>query len=373
MRIGFDAKRLFNNFTGLGNYSRFVVDALANRFPENEYVLYTPRLRDHSETQIYRQGKFEIEKPESFLAKKFSSVWRSYSLGNVAVRDGVNLFHGLSNELPVTKPSSLKTAVTVHDLIFKRFPEYYNALDVQIYSWKLKRACASADVVIAISKQTANDLQEFMQVPASKIKVVYQGCHPNFKSVVAEQVKQEVRSKYTLPQNYVLYVGTLEQRKNALTLIKAMARLTDSPPLVLIGKPTDYAKELESCIKANKLENRVFVQHKVAFTDLPAIYQMASVFVYPSFFEGFGIPIVEAIVSGVPVITSTGSCFVEAGGPETRYVNPHNVEELAAQIELVCGDDELRKKMISVSKEYIKQFEPPVIADNLMQIYQSLC
>jgi len=372
MRIGFDAKRLFNNFTGLGNYSRFVVDAVANQFPEHEYLLYTPRLRDHPETNSYTKNKFVIREPESVFAKKFSAVWRSYALGNVAAQDGVSIFHGLSNELPVTKPASLKTVVTVHDLIFKRFPEYYNALDVQIYTWKLKKACASADVVIAISKQTAADLQTFMHVPESKIKVIYQGCHPNFNTIVSEEKKQEVRSKYNLPQIYILYVGTLEQRKNALTLLKAIKQSKNSPPVVLVGKATDYTRQLYDYIKTNQLEQKVSIHHQVAFGDLPAIYQMAHVFVYPSLFEGFGIPIVEAIVSGVPVITSTGSCFDEAGGDGVRYVNPLQTDELISQIELVSSDTELRNKMISTSKEYITQFEPTVIAKNIMQVYQSL-
>ncbi|HNR73689.1 MAG: group 1 glycosyl transferase [Bacteroidetes bacterium OLB12] len=372
MKIGFDAKRLFNNFTGLGNYSRFVVDALANRFPEHAYALYTPRLRHHPETTPYQQGNFIVRTPESVLSKQFASVWRSYALGNVAAQDGVQIFHGLSNELPVTKPASLKTVVTVHDLIFKRFPQYYKAIDVQIYTWKLKKACASADVVIAVSQQTSNDLQEFMQVPASKIQVVYQGCHPNFKTLVSEAQKQEVRKKYNLPHEYLLCVGTLERRKNALTLVKAISKLNDSPPLVLVGKATAYTKEITAFVEANKLQQRVMILQHVSFVDLPAVYQMAHVFVYPSLFEGFGIPIVEAIVSGVPVITSTGSCFMEAGGSGARYVNPENEEELRMQIKAVSLDTDLRNKMITTSQAYIKQFEPPVIAQNLMQVYQSL-
>ncbi|MBX2896298.1 MAG: glycosyltransferase family 4 protein [Cyclobacteriaceae bacterium] len=372
MKIGFDAKRLFHNFTGLGNYSRFVVDALVNGYPEHDYLLYTPRLRDHPETRVYQHPKFVIRKPESVLAKRFSSVWRSYALGNVAAKDGVTIFHGLSNELPITKPGSLKTVVTVHDLIFKRFPAYYKAIDVQIYTWKLKKACASADVVIAVSQQTASDLQEFLNVPASKIKVVYQGCHPNFKLIASEQQRQRVKAKYKLPNEFLLCVGTIERRKNVLTLLKAVAGLNNSPPLVIVGKATEYIKEVNDFIAANNLKHRVFIYHDVAFADLPIVYQLAQVFIYPSLFEGFGIPIVEAIVSGVPVITSTGSCFVEAGGEATVYVDPNNEEALAAQIQRLCSDSDLRANMILTSREYVRQFEPSVIAQNLIQIYQAL-
>ncbi|MBX2916418.1 MAG: glycosyltransferase family 4 protein [Cyclobacteriaceae bacterium] len=372
MKIGFDAKRLFNNFTGLGNYSRFVVSALANRFPEHEYWLYTPRLRDHPETRVYQNPKFVIRKPEAILAKRFSFVWRSYALGNVAAKDGVTIFHGLSNELPITKPRSLKTVVTVHDLIFKRFPEYYKAVDAQIYTWKLKNACASADVVIAISQQTASDLQEFLDVPASKIKVVYQGCHPNFKILATNEQKLYVQKKYNLPQQFLLCVGTLERRKNALTLVKALAGLKDSLPLVLVGKATEYTKEIRNFVETNNLQHRVFMHHDVSFADLPTVYQLAQVFIYPSLFEGFGIPIIEAIVSGVPVITSTGSCFAEAGGSGVIYVNPTSEDALAAQIELLSSSTDMRSRMISISQEYVRQFEPAVIAQNMMQVYQAI-
>ncbi len=373
MRIGFDAKRLFNNFTGLGNYSRFVADALAAHYPQHEYLLYTPRIKKHPETSTYQQsGRFIIRQPESGWARRVPALWRSYALGNIAATDGVQIFHGLSNELPVTKPDRLKTVLTVHDLIFKRFPDYYNPIDVRIYGWKLKHACQSADLVIAVSQQTAADLREFMHVPDDKLRVIYQGCHPVFKQVVSEEEKRRVKYAYQLPDNYVLFVGTLEKRKNAVQLVKAASLLKTKAPVVLVGRATPYMKKLDQAIKQLGVEDRVRVLHHVSFGDLPAVYQQASVFVYPSVFEGFGIPIVEAIVSGVPVITSHGSCFSEAGGPATRYVNPTRADELATQIDELFESDELRKSIVERSRTYVKHFEPSVIAERLMQQYTQL-
>lgn len=373
MRIAYDAKRLFNNFTGLGNYSRFVVDALAESYPENEYWLYSPVIRKHPETSRYASSKqFTLRTPGSTLGKAFPSIWRSFSLGSVAHRDGAAILHGLSNELPVSKPAHLKTVVTVHDLIFRRFPAYYSAIDVRIYSWKLRQSLRSADRVIAISHQTAADLREFEHVQEDKLVVIQQGCHRAFKQEYSEDQVDQVRSKYALPDNFVLCVGTLEKRKNAVLLIKALSLMTDKVPVVIAGKPTAYATDLRDMVREKGLEAWVRFIYHVPFADLPLLYRASRLFVYPSVFEGFGIPIVEAIASKVPVITSNGSCFSEAGGPNCIYVNPANPEELAVAISQVMGDDELRKTMISRSSEYILRFEPKEIAAQMMKLYREL-
>lgn len=372
MKIGFDAKRLFNNFTGLGNYSRFVVDALADHFSGHDYLLYTPRLKDHPETRSYRNDpRFAIRQPTGW-GLNFPSWWRTVSLGRVAAREGVQVFHGLSNELPLTKPPGLRTVLTVHDLIFKRFPNYYNPVDVQIYAWKLKKACASADGIVAVSQQTAADLHEFLGVPADKIRVICQGCHPNFKRMATAREKETVNKKYQLPANFILFVGTLEERKNAVQLVKALALMREKIPLVLVGRETPYVKKVKAVISELHLEHQVQVLHGVSFQELPVLYQLASVFAYPSVFEGFGIPIVEAIVSGVPVLTSHGSCFDEAGGPATRYANPSQPAELASHLDEILSSRDLRQEMISRSKEYVKRFEPEVISRQLMEQYQAL-
>ena len=374
MKIGFDAKRLFNNFTGLGNYSRFIVSALCEAYPDNEYLLYAPKLRNHPEVNdIIQKPSIKLRDPSQLTsALRLGSFWRSYNLGNIAAQDNVQLFHGLSNELPITKPSQLKTVVTVHDLIFKRFPEFYKPIDIKIYTWKLNKACQSADKIIAISKQTAEDLIEFLNVDPARIEVVYQGCHPNFKrSYTAEQLK-EVSDRYNLPKEYILNVGTIESRKNVLLLLQSLALSKLDIPVVIVGKATAYMKQVTEYITANGLENKILFIHDAAFADLPAIYRMASVFVYPSLFEGFGIPIVEAIASGIPVITSTGSCFTEAGGPNCLYVDSNSPEQLADALQNVLSDEAKSKLMINNSTNYSKRFEPNVIATDIMKIYKGL-
>ena len=370
MRIGFDAKRVFNNFTGLGNYSRFVVDALSSYYSTNEYFLYTPKLKQHDETQKYLDGsRFTIRQPEK---GKVGAWWRSFSIAEDIRKDKIDVFHGLSNELPMRKPPGLKTVLTVHDLIFLRFPEYYGMIDVTIYKWKLRNACASADAIVAVSQQTANDLMDFMHVDPRKIHVVHQGCHPSFYKTFSPQQIEDVRKKYELPNEFLLYVGTLEKRKNAGLIIKALARMKHKIPVVLVGKPTKYIAELEGLLKRYDVRDQVKFIYNAAFADLPAFYQAASLFVYPSVFEGFGIPIVEAIASGVPVITSNGSCFSEAGGPHCVYINPSNPEELGDAITMVLENSGLRTTMVDGSRAYISKFAPSVIASDLMKVYQNI-
>ncbi len=364
MKIGFDAKRVFNNFTGLGNYSRFVIDGLSTYHTDNEYFLYTPKIKANPEVAKYLEGdKFTIRQPDGVPG----AWWRTFSIAEDIRKDKLDVFHGLSNELPMRKPHGLKTILTVHDLIFLRFPEYYGMIDVSIYKWKLKKACESADVIVAVSQQTANDLKDFLNVDEKKLKVVYQGCHPSFYRRVPTE---DVRKKYSLPKEYLLYVGTLEKRKNAGLIIKALAMMKTKIPVVLVGKPTKYIAELEGLIKRYDVREQVNFVYNASFADLPAIYQAASLFVYPSVFEGFGIPIVEGIASGVPVITSNGSCFSEAGGPDCIYVNPSNPEELADSITMVLENADLRATMVDASQKYIEKFAPRVIAGELMKVYK---
>lgn len=375
MRIGYDAKRLFNNFTGLGNYSRFIVGGIQEFFPEEQLVLFTPKLKDHPETKEFTKAtSFTTVLPSSFLSTlKLGSYWRSFLLKNEAKRARLDIFHGLSHELPNGISSVAKTVVTVHDLIFLRYPQFYKALDRWIYTKKLTYACKEADCIIAISEQTKNDLIEFLKVPAEKIVVVYQGCHPNFHRNFSKEELSSIQMKYHLPEQYLLNVGTIESRKNVLLLVKALKEMKNtSIPVVIVGRPTAYLEDVKSFIATNALEKRVQFIHKASFADLPAIYQLSTVFVYPSLFEGFGIPLVEAIACGVPVITSTGSCFSEAAGPAAIYVDPQDVKGMSSSIEKVLADSSLRQSMVEQSTEYIKRFEAEVIAREMMKVYRSL-
>jgi glycosyltransferase involved in cell wall biosynthesis len=372
MQVGFEAKRLFTNFTGLGNYSRFIVNALSEFAPENTYILYSPKIKSHPEVDpiLARPNTKAIGPTGGFTF--FKSLWRSWGIRyNKSVAD-LAIFHGLSQELPVGLPKHVKKIVTVHDLIYIRYPQFYNPIDVAIYTAKVKSACRRADKVIAISQQTANDLIEFIKVDPGKIEVVYQGCHPIFKTKASADIRAAVKAKYNLPDKFILNVGTIEQRKNVKQLVEALALLPADVqlPVVIVGRATDYLKEVIACAQEKKVMDKITFIHKASFQDLPVIYQLATVFVYPSLFEGFGIPLIEAIESGVPVITSQGSCFREAAGPDALYTDPHNPQMLADALNRVLTDASVAEHVVRSSAAYIKRFEPAVIASDIMQVYR---
>jgi glycosyltransferase involved in cell wall biosynthesis len=370
MRIGFDAKRAFFNKSGLGSYSRNLIQGLATKFPDNEYVLYTPGIN----SDLYEPtGEcFSVKVPQRFYHRIFRFYWKTFYLSKQLPRDRIEIYHGLSHEIPYNFPGrQVKSVVTIHDLIFLRLPHLYRTIDRTIYKRKFSYSCHTANRIIAVSQQTANDIVEFFKIEPGKIDVVYQGCNPMFNIEVSLIEKEILRMKYLLPKSFILYVGTIEERKNLLTLIKALYYGKIDLPLVVIGKPTPYLNKIIEFIERHSLINIIFCDI-VQNLDLPGIYQLADLFVYPSIFEGFGIPILEALYSKVPVITSKGSSLAEAGGNYTLYVDPNNVEEMAAAIKKVLFDRDLQEKMKLEGYRHARGFDEDKVSANIMQVYQKL-
>ena len=373
MKIGFDAKRIVQNFTGLGNYSRYVVDALSHTSVDDEWVMYAPKKSSHKVFCNFCSSNPSLKWffPSGFWGL-MKSVWRVWGITSQLEEDGIDLFHGLSNELPlnINRLKKVKKVVTIHDLIFLRFPQYYKWLDRKIYAYKFRRACELADVVVAISECTKRDIISYFHIPEDKIEVVYQGCDESFLKAVSSQEKEMVKKKYGLPDNYILNVGSIEDRKNVLLVVQAMKDLPDEWKLVIVGKYTPYVDKVLEYVNLHHLENRVMILNSVPFVDLPALYQMAGIFVYPSRFEGFGIPIVEALNSGVPVVAAKGSCLEEAGGPHSLYVHPDDVQGMAMTLNRLIGDVQLRMSMIEEGKKYALRFSEEEQARQLLDIYR---
>lgn len=372
MKIGFDAKRAFHNYSGLGNYSRSALLLLQRYYPENQYFLYTPTMKNSID--FHQNHPFVLRQPDTAFSRFFSSYWRSLHMRRDIRRDTLDIFHGLSNELPSDIDRvEARSVVTIHDLIFLRFPHFFSRVDNQIYLRKFKRACQKSDRIIAVSEQTKHDIVNFFQVEPDKINVSYQGCASQFWQSATEVKKKEVKKKYNLPDEYILNVGTIEPRKNLKALIHSLVYAEHNAKVVAIGRVVKkYMVKLQELIRRKHLEDRVIFLHNVPNEDLPAIYQQASLFVYPSFFEGFGIPIVEAMVSSVPVITSSGSCFPETGGNSALYINPNNPEEIAIISDKVLSDNKLREDMIAKGHLHTQKFSDEAVVDSLMNVYKSM-
>ena len=366
-RIGFDAKRAAQNHTGLGNYSRFVISALAKFYPENVYELFSPKLpTENSRIYVNEDSRFVIK-------KGVSPFWRTVGITKSIKNENLDIYHGLSNELPYKiNKTGCKSVVTIHDLIFRRLPKSYPLIDRLIYDAKSRYACKVADKIVAVSECTKRDIIHYYKTAPSKIEVVYQGCSEVFEKRVGESEKATVQGKYCLPNKFILSVGTIEERKNILLIAKALKYLPKDIHFVSVGRKRSYAKQVMDYVHKNDLRDRVHLISNVAPEELPAIFQLSEVFVYPSLYEGFGIPIIEALHSGVPVIGATGSCLEEAGGPDSRYIDPENEKQLANEIKQILEDEDLRRTMVDKGYEYVQRFSSRVCTDRLVEVYEKI-
>ncbi|EAY28162.1 mannosyltransferase [Microscilla marina ATCC 23134] len=346
-----------------------MLQLLAQHYPEHQYCLYTPSDQDTIAFNLPKQPI--IKTPQSWTNRKLKSLWRSLWMAKDLQRDDIDLFHGLSNQLPknIGKFKG-KSVVTIHDLIFLRYPTLYKKADRMIDTRKFRHAAQAADRVIAVSKQTKADLVDFMNISPDKISVVYQNCHSSFSKLVSKEEKSQLSTVYHLPQNYMLSVGTIEARKNIGIVIEAMQKEAIDMPLVVVGSPTPYLDTLKNLIAQKPPKAPIIFLHQVPLKHLPGLYQMAQLFVYPSIFEGFGIPILEALHSDTPVITSQGSCFPESGGNAAQYIDPHNVDSVIDVLKQVLNDTDLQQEMIAKGQQHRKNFAGDKLAQDLMQVYQ---
>jgi glycosyltransferase involved in cell wall biosynthesis len=362
MKIGLDAKRAFLNRTGLGNYSRNIIRSLIQYYPEHEYYLFTPKV---DPTGFYAEIKdianVKIIQPANKIGR---GLWRSYGITKLINQFRLDVYHGLSNELPYNiKKATAKKVVTIHDLIPFKEDAFRNVIQDFSYRSKMRTACKNADLVTPISKATLEDIQQLFGTDPHKMMVIYQPIE--FKH---SEKLPEVKIKYQLPAEYILQVGTVEYRKNIQIIIRAMIRLKDENlHYVVVGKKTRFFKSLFSYSSNKGLINNIHFIDPVSNDELAAIYLASSAVMYPSLYEGFGLPIAEAIHFGKPVLTTAGGCFLEAGGPGAYYCNTSDVEEVAATILTILKTDNSR--MIEAGKQHIAQFNSKAAADALIQSY----
>ncbi|AYY86091.1 glycosyltransferase family 1 protein [Chryseobacterium indologenes] len=364
MKIAFDAKRFFHNTSGLGNYSRDLLRILSEYEPDNEYILLN---KNKSE-----RGKEILERSNvKFAQTSKGNFSRQLKMGKDAQKLGADIFHGLSGELPLKwdqKP--IKKVVTIHDLIFVRYPQYYSFFDRKIHFWKFKKAAETADKIIAISEQTKRDIIDFLKIPETKIDVIYQGCHKAFKEEQSPELIQAAKEKFNLPERFILNVGTIEDRKNLLNIVRAIHE-TDIP-LIVVGRKTKYYQKIAAFLKKTKMENQVIFLEGVSMDELAVLYKLADIFVYPSFFEGFGIPVIEALFSKTVVVTSNTSCLPEAGGKDSVYIDPDNYLDLKAKIKFLWENESERKRREEKGFTFVQKFNDEPIARELMHFYQKI-
>ncbi len=381
MIIGYDAKRAVSNMTGLGNYSRFIIESVAKEYPDNQLLLFTPKMAENPRLAPLHGHDITFITPSTPLSGGLcrrgglmskGSLWRTWGVSRELPARNVALYHGLSNELPLNiRDSGVPSVVTIHDVIYRRLPQCYTLPDRLIYDFKYGRSCRNADHIIAISERTKQDIMELYGVAEEKISVVYQGCDKSFSQHFEEYEVEKLRRDLQLPEQFILQVGTIEERKNLMLTVRTLPYLPDDVSLVALGRGRLGYKEkvLREAQRLGVLQ-RVRILDNLPFSRLPLLYRAAKVSVYPSRYEGFGIPILESLSSGTPVVGATGSCLEEAGGRAALYVNPDDVRGMSEAIKTLLHDGNERKTRIEEGRLHAAKFDNSTVAANTMKAYQ---
>ncbi len=375
-RVGFDAIRAIRNSTGLGNYSRALLRALHRYQPRIELRLYSPLPPRPKFSDLTAELNSDLHLPPYDTTNPLSrSLWRTFRLGRTVAKDRVQLYHGLSHEIPRDLPrTGVPSVVTFHDLIFEKHPEFFRFYDRASYRWRYRWSAKHATAILAVSEQTRDDLLERYRVDPARIVVIPPPRRDTFAAQVAEADRATVRSRYGLPNEFLMSVGTLEARKNQRLLLTALSRLNPdtTPMLVLVGRDGGTGRALGQMVTRLGLTRRVRILTDVATTHLPALMQSATIFLYPSLAEGFGMPIVEALSAGTPVIASAGGCLVEAGGPDSRYVAADDADGWAAAIDDLIGDQATRNRMQETGRSWASRFDSERLAAHLTAVYDAV-
>jgi len=359
---------VFQNFTGLGNYSRSLIQNLLKFYPETQAHLFAPKIVSHPRTQFF----LDHHRVQTYAPQHpFRAWWRSYGMSAFVKNQKVDVFHGLSHELPFgLEKHGIPKVVTIHDLIFLRYPHLYQNIDRKIYTAKLKYACQAADRIIAISAQTAQDLQELIRVPEKKISLIYQTCDDIFW----EGKIRDVSAKYRLPSEYLIYVGSVIPRKNLLLIVQAMDLLppTLRVPLIVIGSGKTYLQQVKRQIVQRGLEDLFIFLTETEFADFPSLYAGATFSLYPSEYEGFGIPILESLVSGTPAIVTKASSLPEAGGPGALYMDAMTAEDLMEKMRDLIEDRTKREHLVQAGLTHVEKFRPGRLTAELYGLYEEV-
>lgn len=369
LTIAYDAKRAYLNYRGLGNYSRTLLSQMAQYYGENRYLLCTPQ--DSNLYPWLNQSPYERILPHG-LWRLSPSIWRRFGIPASLHTKPIDIYHGLSQELPEgIERLGCRTVVTMHDAIFMRYPDLYSPTYRFSFIRRNVSACRRADLCIAISEQTKRDYMDFFGVESQHIRVVYQGCNDIFWHPISLEQQQKARLSYGLPSSYVLCVGALEERKNQLRLIKALASASVDMPLVLVGKGSpQYVQVLVRAAKRYGVPLLIISNARVE--DMPSIYRCSSIFAYPSLFEGFGIPILEAARCAVPIVASTGTCFEEIAGEGALYASPTHPDAIGEAIRTTLQDTDATYSRIKLALSNTEKFRANRIAQAMMNTYQSL-
>jgi glycosyltransferase involved in cell wall biosynthesis len=372
MRIGIDYTSAVQQKAGIGRYTRGLVEGLARFDQDNRYKLFSA-----GKDQQFRFWPRNFSLKELPLTERqLTALWQRMRLPlPVELVTGlVDVYHSPDFVLPPVLAA--RTVLTVHDLSFMRHPECSSEALLDYLMEAVPRSVEQADLIVADSKSTRDDLVELLEVPEEKILVLYPGLESHFAPVRNEHLLRRLLDRYDVRYPYILAVGTLQPRKNFVRLIEAyniLVRRYQIPhKLVIVGSKGWLYDEIEETIHALRLDGRVNLTGFVKDQDLPYLYSAAEVFAFPSLYEGFGIPVLEAMGCGTPVVTSSVSSMPEVAGDAALLVSPHDVEALASALWRLLDDVYLQNELCLRGFERVRQFTWRETAKRLVRAYRRL-
>lgn len=374
MKITLDISPWVHHHAGLGRYAGELSAALMRIAPQHEYLgLY------HAPRAMPIEG--ELRSMKTARVPLGAKPWRMSVLVAYYARlnmdrwlPACDIFHATDHLLPPLK--NARTVFTIHDLIFRFFPEYHLPLNRRFLGLMLPKFMRRADAFIAVSENTRRDVTRLMGIPAEKITVIYEGVHPLFRPILDRAALERVRASYNLPARFILFFSTIEPRKNLLTLLDAYAALLQHepnvPPLVVAGRKGWLYDQSLRRIRELGLTERVQLTDWIASEDVPALLNLAEVFVYPSLYEGFGLPPLEAMACGTPVISSNASSLPEVIGDAGILVAPRDVGGFALALTRVLNDDALRQGLRAKGLAQASRFTWEHAARETLAVYEKV-
>ena len=351
MRIGIDARCLEEDkISGVGEYTLELLENILKIDSENKYLLFSNSFKKRND-RLARLGKYpNVTKKKFYFPNKLLnlSLWFFGWPKLDRLIGGADIFFAPNiNFIAISRHCRFVT--TFHDLSFERFPELF-PLKTRIWHFLInpRKLAQRAKKIISVSESTASDLEKNYGVRAENISVIPSGLNKKFRIIDRNSPELlAVQKKYDLPYKFILTLGTIEPRKNILSLIKAYENMRDNFPtlekykLVLVGKMSSLSKNIREHIKGSKYKNDILRTGYVDTKDKVYLYNLASLFVYPSFFEGFGFPPLEAIASGAPVITSNNSSLPEVAEKAAIFIDALRPDETAKAMQSVLSDERL--------------------------------
>lgn len=372
MRVGYVTYGLDRAPTGIGRYAVSLLHALAALAGAPELVLLTTERAD-------RHGlwsRFERHAlPGCRLLPALMTIG-NWALSRAARRYSLDLVHDPNGIAPFFGPrAAARRIVTIHDAFAFVSPETHNRLDNWRYRWMLRRAANRADAILAVSTCSQRDLVRYLGLPADRIQVIPEGVDPKFRPVTDENERWRVFARHDIRPPYLLYVGGINARKNLARLLAAFAQVRQrhSGVMLVVGGQRQWqAGEVDSVVSRLGLADGVRFTGYLDDADLPALYSAAEAFVFPSLYEGFGLPPLEAMACGTPVITSNTSSLPEVVGDAALMVDPYDVEGLAAAMERALTDGAWRADLRRRGLEHASRYTWEFAAKEVLAVYKSV-